>query len=99
MPRTLKVFYEQHAEAEIVIKTWQKTMQKNNFANLHELQETFPGADLVKAKDDIPVIVFNVGGNSYRIIGNLNWQYKSIFIKCVFTHAEYDEWNKKGRPL
>lgn len=74
-------------------------MQKGDFADLHAVREVWPHADLVRAKGGVPVIIFNVGGNKYRLIVSVNWKYKTVFVKRVMTHAEYDEWGKGGRPL
>lgn len=35
-------------------------------------------------------IVFNVGGNKYRIIVDVVFRSQTVFIKHVFTHTEYD---------
>jgi mRNA interferase HigB len=88
-PRTLRNFYEEHAEAETVMKAWQKQIQGKDYATWQMLKQTFPAADLVTAKADIPVVVFSVGGNNYRIIARVSYLWKTIHIK----------WNKKGKPL
>lgn len=74
-------------------------MQKGDFTSLNEMRAEWPHADLVRAKDGVPVIVFNVGGNNYRLLANVNWTYKTVYVKRIMTHAEYDAWNKRGRPL
>lgn len=40
--------------------------------------------------------VFNLGGNSFRLIAGINYESQTIFIKDVLTHAEYDkgDWKK-----
>lgn len=81
------------------LRVWQRRMQRGEFANLHELREAWPRADLVNTMARVPVIVFNIGGNKYRLIVNITWLYKTVFIKRVFTHVEYDDWSRKGRPL
>lgn len=97
-PRTLRHFWEIHSRAETPFRDWQKATQKGDFANFNELQAVWPHADLVRAAGNIPVIIFNVGGNKYRLVVNINWTHKGVYIKRILTHAEYDVWNKEGRP-
>ena len=48
---------------------------------------TFSSADYVVDGK----IVFDVGGNKYRIVGLVGFRAKRIFILFVGTHAEYDK--------
>jgi mRNA interferase HigB len=98
-PRTLRAFWEKHDQAEGPLKEWQKGMQKGDFASLNDLRAVWPHADLAQTKENVPVIIFNIGGNKYRLVVNVNWTYKTIFVKRIMTHAEYDAWNREGRPL
>jgi mRNA interferase HigB len=98
-PRTLRAFWERHPQAEEPLKAWQKQAQKGDFLTFQALREPWPHADLVHTAAGIPVIVFNIGGNNYRLVVIIGWKHKTIFIKKVLTHAEYDEWNKKGRSV
>src|SRR5450830_1516147 len=38
-------------------------------------------------------VVFNVGGNRYRVIMAINYQRQLGFIRFVGTHAQYDQIN------
>ncbi len=42
-------------------------------------------------------IVFNIGGNKYRLITRVLYASQKVFILKVMTHAEYDEgkWKKE----
>ena len=35
--------------------------------------------------------VFNVKGNKYRLITEINYRYQRLYIRHVLTHAEYDQ--------
>lgn len=98
-PRTFRAFWEKRHGAEEPLKEWQKAMQKGDFADLCAVREVWSHADLVKIKGDVPVVIFNIGGNKYRLVVSISWMYKTVFVKRVMTHAEYDSWNKGGRPL
>ncbi|MXV52407.1 hypothetical protein GS399_15640 [Pedobacter sp. HMF7647] len=38
-------------------------------------------------------IVFNIKGNSYRLIVKINYDYQMLWIRFIGTHAEYDKIN------
>jgi len=51
-----------------------------------ELRTTFPSADWVEG-----LIVFNIGGNRYRLIAAIHFNRKRVYIRYVLTHEEYDQ--------
>jgi mRNA interferase HigB len=53
---------------------------------LVELRQTFPPADKVGN-----FTVFNIGGNNYRLITLVDYEYQKVFIRHILTHAEYDK--------
>lgn len=50
-----------------------------------------PSADPVGAKH----IVFNISGNSYRLICTVFFPAKTLYVKFIGTHAQYDKTNVK----
>jgi len=36
------------------------------------------------------LIVFNIGGNNYRLITSIHFNRAKVYIRHVLTHAEYD---------
>ena len=49
-----------------------------------EARNDFPHADPV---DEFTV--FNIGGNKYRLVTAINYQYQMVYIRHILTHAEY----------
>jgi len=60
-------------------------MRQTNFTNLDELRVTFPTADRVG-----DLVVFNIGGNKYRLIASIHFNRSKVYIRHVLTHQEYD---------
>ena len=56
-----------------------------------ELQKTFRDAENVLGQ-----VVFNIGGNKYRLIAAVIYRAGTVQIEDVLTHAEYDKgrWKK-----
>jgi mRNA interferase HigB len=42
------------------------------------------------------VTVFDIGGNKYRLVVSMRYDWEKVFIRHVVTHKEYDRLNKDG---
>jgi mRNA interferase HigB len=60
--------------------------KKAQWRNLAAVRRVYPHADLVGN-----YTVFNIRGNHYRLIAEINYQYQQILIRKILTHKEYDE--------
>jgi mRNA interferase HigB len=51
-----------------------------------DVRETFGSADFLADNR----VVFDVGGNNYRVVARISYPFKQLLVKFVGTHAEYD---------
>ena len=72
------------------MNSWFKIVNTTDFGSFAEVRQVFPSADLV---DNL--VIFNVGGNNYRVIVFFNYKFKKLFIRHVLTHKEYNKENWK----
>lgn len=84
--KKLRGFWERHPDAQIPLASWYRLMEKGTFRNFAELRMTFPTVD--KMGD---LYVFNIGGNKYRLIAAIEFEWRKVFIKAVLTHRKYDQ--------
>ncbi|MBN1313390.1 MAG: type II toxin-antitoxin system HigB family toxin [Anaerolineae bacterium] len=84
--KALRQFWEHHPDSETALVRWFKIMQQTEFRSFNELRGVFSSADKV---DDW--IVFNIGGNKYRLITSIHFNRGKVYIRHVLTHAEYDK--------
>lgn len=35
-------------------------------------------------------VVFNIGGNKFRLVVKINYPYRVVYVRFVGTHADYD---------
>ncbi len=84
--KTLREFWEKHSDSQIPLRRWFKLITKNSFRSFNELRAVFPSADLV---DEL--IVFNIGGNKYRLIASIHFNRRKVYIRRVLTHEQYDK--------
>lgn len=67
------------------LEAWYDTAEKTEFRHFGDVRNAFVGADLVGK-----LIVFNVGGNKYRVVARFHDKDQVILVKHVLTHREYD---------
>ena len=85
--KTLREFWEKHADSEQYLKTWYETAKNLNWNSPNEVKETYINASILKDSR----VVFNIKGNSYRLIVKFNYVRQWAFIRFIGTHAEYDK--------
>ena len=74
-----------HPDARAPLNAWFTIVRKTDYTSFADLQMTFPAADQVGR-----FTVFNIGGNTFRLIAAIHYNRKKIYIRQVLTHAEYD---------
>jgi len=87
--KTLREFWEKHADSEQYLKTWYETAKNSNWKSPNDVKITYTNASILKNSR----VVFNIKGNSYRLIAKFNYVRQWIFIRFIGTHAEYDKIN------
>lgn len=81
----LRAFAEQHPQAQGPLQGWRRVIEKNRFDTWAALKAVFNTVDKVG-----DLVVFNVGGNKYRLITHIRFEKQIVYIKAVLTHTEYD---------
>ena len=83
--KALRQFGERCPDSKTALARWVKIVQHTEFRYFAELHAAFPAADKVE-----DWIVFNLGGNKYRLIASVHFNRGKVYIRYVLTHAEYD---------
>ena len=84
--KALRTYWGEHPVAEEVLDDWFRKIKRVKAGSIVELRDTFPSADIVG-----DCIVFNVGGNNYRIIAHADFDLQIVWIRFVLSHAEYNK--------
>ena len=74
------------ADARSALIEWHTTTSDADWANFADLKATFNTADYVSDGK----VVFDVGGNKFRIVALIGFRTRRVFILFVGTHAQYD---------
>ena len=87
--KALVDFWTANAGAKASLSAWYRIARKADWASFPDVLATFNSADQVKGGK----VVFNVGGNNYRLVALMGYRAKRLFVLWVGTHAEYDKIN------
>jgi mRNA interferase HigB len=79
---------ERHRDLAGPLDVWYRVAKKAEWRSLTEVRRVFPGADAVGR-----FTIFNIKGNAYRLIAEINYRTQKIFLRHVLTHAEYSKGN------
>ena len=73
------------------VASWFKTAAAAHWDSIRDVRQSFPDADQVGE-----ALVFNIRGNRYRLIATVFYPARTIYLKALLTHKEYDreEWKK-----
>ncbi len=83
---TLKQAYQKYPDAESGIRAWKKLVKEHKWDCFTDVKNTSLFApDKVKN-----LVVFNIGGNKYRLITCIDYRNKKIYIRNFLSHNEYD---------
>jgi mRNA interferase HigB len=83
--RTLREFWRVHADAEQPLRTWYVHTKAAKWQGPADIRSMFRTADFVAGNR----VIFDIGGNKYRLIGKVNYRRRVVFIRFVGTHKDY----------
>ncbi len=87
--KTLREFWEKHADSEQALKSWFKEATGNRWDEPNSVKNRYPSANILPGNR----IAFNIKGNDYRLIVKIHYNTGIVYIRLVGTHAEYDKIN------
>jgi mRNA interferase HigB len=87
--RTLREFWEQrgHGDAEQPLRAWFAEARRATWRTPSDVKAAYRNASFV-GNDRV---IFNIGGNKYRLVVALKYSAQIAFIRFVGTHAAYDK--------
>lgn len=87
--RTLRQFWERHPQAETPLRVWFALVSNAEWKTPADVRSMFNTADFVADNR----IIFDIGGNKFRVVARVSYAYQRVLIKFVGTHKEYDTIN------
>ena len=85
--KTLVDFWRKHAEAKVPLSAWFLEAKTACWKSPRAIKGRYRSADFLPGNR----VVFNIGGNKYRVVVKIAYVPGLIYIRFVGTHAEYDK--------
>lgn len=84
--KILREFWMLHPDTEQHLKAWVDEVKSADWNQPTDIKEKYRSASILKNRR----VVFNIKGNSYRLIVSVAYRFGAVYIKFIGTHAEYD---------
>ncbi|OFX24458.1 MAG: addiction module toxin RelE [Bacteroidetes bacterium GWA2_31_9] len=79
-------FFEIDINAKEPLLRWYKEVLFSDWQDFHSIKKTFNSVDSI-GNDRF---VFNVAGNKYRIVAMIHFSKRTIYLRFVGTHNQYN---------
>lgn len=89
--RTLRNYAKKKKEAEQSLFLWYNEVSSAHWKYNNEMKAQFHNASVISGKR----IVFNIHGNKFRLIVDIEFYLQIIFIVWIGAHAAYDKIDAK----
>jgi len=89
--KTLKDYLGKFPQAEQALLSWYEETETANWGSPNDLKAQYRNASILTDKR----VVFNIHGNSYRLIVDIEYRLKIVFIVWFGTHSQYDKIDAK----
>lgn len=86
---TLRNFWTRpgRSDAEQPLRAWVHIVRAAEWSRPTDVKEMFRSADILRNER----VVFNIGGNKYRLVAAVHYRGKRVYVRFIGTHREYDE--------
>ncbi len=85
--RTILYYIDQYPLASNSLKNWYDELSRIEFSSFNELKRVYGNASIVANNR----VVFNIKGNSFRLIASLNFETQTLYVIWFGPHAAYDK--------
>ncbi len=80
---------KRHLDAKAQLEAWCEYAKRSSWTNPADIKAVHPKASIIPNNR----VVFNIRGNSYRLVVKINYKMGFVNIRWVGTHREYDKIN------
>ena len=84
--RTLREYWQTHPDAKQPLQAWYTNVKRADWKTPNDVKVSYRNASFVANNR----VIFNIKGNSYRLVVAINYEYRIVYIRFIGTHQEYD---------
>lgn len=85
--RALREFWEQHPDARQALQVWYADVKRAEWTTPADIKALYRNASFIANNR----VVFNIKGNTYRLIVAIQYRHRLVYIRFVGTHQDYDK--------
>lgn len=85
--KTIINFYSIYSTSKASLQAFYKEVEAADWTKPNDIITAYPSADVITGKR----FVFNIKGNTYRLVADIEFKKKLFFVVWIGTHAEYDK--------
>lgn len=85
--KKINEFIDSHPKAKDPLLKWYLLAKEGDWSSLQDVKKVLGSVDYVRNG----LYVFNIGGNKYRLIARINFKTRTMYLRFIGTHAEYDK--------
>jgi mRNA interferase HigB len=86
--KKIKEFWESgYSDSEVPLKNWYRILKEKKSVTPVDIKNTFPAVSFVGDNR----VIFNIGGNKYRLVSYVRYDLQILYIRFIGTHAKYDK--------
>ncbi len=82
--RTLREFWARYPDAERPLRAWFAEAHRAEWRSPADINARYPSASVVANNR----VVFNIGGNKYRLVVAIRYDSRIVFIRFIGTHQQ-----------
>jgi len=86
---TLIDFYSRYPDSKAALESWYHEARHGEWSTPGDIKDKYRSASIINNNR----VVFNICGNKYRLVVKVEYKLKTIFIRFIGTHKEYDKIN------
>ena len=83
--KTLRDFWRRHPDAERPLLAWYREVKKEDWGTPGRIKEKYGNASIIGGNR----VVFDIKGNSYRLVTEIDYTHRLIRIRFIGTHDQY----------
>jgi mRNA interferase HigB len=93
----LREYMEIHSLAKASLERWRQIAKAAEWKNFSEVKQSWQSADVAKSDSGRTVVIFNLGGNNFRLITAIHYNVQKVFVLRFYSHQEYskDDWKRE----
>ena len=88
-PGTISLYAQSHPDVHDELLRWMRVVEAADWSSIADMKQDFNSVDYVKNDR----YIFNIKGNQYRLVAMIHFRVRSLYIRFIGTHSEYDKIN------